>query len=214
MGFMSMDDIYNSKFNNQVGKIIYQNANGGGRKMESRVAKLESDVGYIKTDIIDLKKDVKILKSDTNDIKTNIAIMIHRIDGIINSIAKLPTEDKINTKFSEINARIDKTNNRIEIESVRIEDKINTKFSEINSAIVKTNNKIGVESAKLEEKLNVKFFEINKEIVKTNCKIEVESAKLESKINSTRIYIISWVLGLPSLLYSVYRGYLFYLTGQ
>ncbi len=122
--YMSMDDSYSYKFKARVEKIIYQHVHQEGRSMESRVAKLESDVGYIKSDIIDLKSDVKILKSDTNDIKTNIAIMIHRIDGIVNSIAKLPTEDKINTKFAEINTEIVKTNCKIELESAKLETKI------------------------------------------------------------------------------------------
>ncbi|MCG3462715.1 hypothetical protein L7G72_12780 [Xenorhabdus bovienii] len=48
---------------------------GGGGGMESRVAKLESDVEHIKTTMNDMKSDLKTVTGDVGAIKTEIAII-------------------------------------------------------------------------------------------------------------------------------------------
>jgi len=49
--------------------------NGTGGGMETRVAKLESDVDHIKNDVAEIKSDVRDMKKDVQSIKENIAEM-------------------------------------------------------------------------------------------------------------------------------------------
>ncbi|WP_426576348.1 hypothetical protein ACP179_17890 [Xenorhabdus stockiae] len=49
--------------------------NGGGGDMESRVAKLESDIAHIKTTMNDMKSDLKTVTGDVSTMKTKIAVM-------------------------------------------------------------------------------------------------------------------------------------------
>lgn len=54
---------------------------GGGGGMESRVAKLESDVEHIKTSIIDIKNDMRIVTSDIGSLKTEAALIAQKMDN-------------------------------------------------------------------------------------------------------------------------------------
>ena len=49
--------------------------------MESRVAKLESDVEHIKTSIIDIKNDMRIVTSDIGSLKTEAALIAQKMDS-------------------------------------------------------------------------------------------------------------------------------------
>ena len=45
---------------------------GGGGDMETRIAKLESDVGYIKRDIDEIKSELKIHSGEFRSLRTEI----------------------------------------------------------------------------------------------------------------------------------------------
>ncbi|MBZ3680463.1 MULTISPECIES: hypothetical protein [Providencia] len=120
------------------------NGSGGG-DMESRVAKLESDVEYIKRDVHETLDNIRNITSEVNDIKVSMALIIQKLDGL----SKLPTEEKMNTRFMES---------------------------------------------------NVKFIEVMSEI-------KVAAEKTESKIKDVRLQIIFWILGLPSVLFGLYKLY-------
>lgn len=67
---------------------------GGGGMIEVRVAKLESDVGYIRRDIDELRADVKAITQ-------NIAISLERLDTIRTSLDKKPSTDTVDKKISD-----------------------------------------------------------------------------------------------------------------
>ncbi|MBC4902801.1 hypothetical protein H8L26_26900, partial [Klebsiella pneumoniae] len=62
------------------------NGGSGGYMLEIKVAKLETDVGYIKRDIDELRADVKTISQ-------NMAIAIERLDNIRTSLDKKPSTD-------------------------------------------------------------------------------------------------------------------------
>ncbi|HBR6834661.1 TPA: hypothetical protein L9193_003360 [Klebsiella aerogenes] len=62
--------------------------------IEVRVAKLESDVGYIRRDIDELRADVKAITQ-------NIAISLERLDTIRTSLDKKPSTDTVDKKISD-----------------------------------------------------------------------------------------------------------------
>ncbi|WP_459582745.1 hypothetical protein [Dickeya oryzae] len=67
-------------------------SNGGGDDMlETRVAKLESDVSYIRRDIDELKLDVK-------SISTNMTIALEKLSSIKESLNNKPTTDAVDKK--------------------------------------------------------------------------------------------------------------------
>ncbi|MGG2143469.1 hypothetical protein [Symbiopectobacterium sp. RP] len=55
---------------------------GGDDMLETRVAKLESDVEYIKRDVSDLKTDVRGLSNDVSAIKVDVAKSLQTIADI------------------------------------------------------------------------------------------------------------------------------------
>lgn len=58
--------------NSDIPEII-NDGGSGGDDMQSRVAKLESDVEYIKRDIAEVKSDIKSIDSRLSTIETSIA---------------------------------------------------------------------------------------------------------------------------------------------
>lgn len=67
---------------------------GGGGNMEARVAKLESDVGYIRRDVDELKGDVKLMSQ-------NMTIALERLESIKESLSKKPSSDAVDKKISD-----------------------------------------------------------------------------------------------------------------
>lgn len=119
-------DDYNGSEQHELG-----GGSGGGGGMESRVARLESDVG---------------------DIKTSLAVLIQKVDGMAESVSdikgavsKLPTSEVIQSRFELIESKVTELSGKVSNQPS--EDKINAKFIEVNS-------KIEVESAKTETKIN------------------------------------------------------------
>ncbi|MCJ4332702.1 hypothetical protein LNV93_01670 [Klebsiella pneumoniae] len=70
------------------------NGGSGGYMLEIKVAKLETDVGYIKRDIDELRADVKTISQ-------NMAIAIERLDNIRTSLDKKPSTDTIDRKIAD-----------------------------------------------------------------------------------------------------------------
>ncbi len=67
-------------------------AGAGGGDMESRVAKLESDVEYIKRDISEIKADLKDFKKDTS---VNFKSLRSDNNELKVSFAKLDSSNKL-----------------------------------------------------------------------------------------------------------------------
>ncbi|HGH4714084.1 TPA: hemolysin XhlA [Enterobacter roggenkampii] len=65
--------VANEEFN--VHTLRYGNGNGGGDDMQSRVARLESDVEYIKRDITEIKSDIKSIDSRLSEIENGVKSM-------------------------------------------------------------------------------------------------------------------------------------------
>ncbi|EPM0074491.1 hemolysin XhlA family protein [Citrobacter freundii] len=55
-----------------VHNLKHGNGNGGGDDMQSRVARLESDVEYIKRDIAEIKSDIKSIDSRLSEIESGV----------------------------------------------------------------------------------------------------------------------------------------------
>ncbi|WP_227650715.1 hypothetical protein [Klebsiella pneumoniae] len=72
----------------------YGGDGGGGSMLEARVAKLESDVGYIRRDVDELRIDVKTISQ-------NMAIAIERLDNIRISLDKKPSTDTVDKKITD-----------------------------------------------------------------------------------------------------------------
>lgn len=68
--------------------------NGGGGDMQSRVAKLESDVSFIRRDVDELKTDIK-------SIDRNMTIALEKLNAIKESIANKPSTDAVEKRISE-----------------------------------------------------------------------------------------------------------------
>lgn len=70
------------------------NHGGGDDMLETRVAKLESDVSYIRRDIDELKLDVKSMSN-------NMTIALERLSSIKESLNNKPTTDAVDKKISD-----------------------------------------------------------------------------------------------------------------
>ncbi|HHQ6628319.1 TPA: hypothetical protein ACSTL5_004887 [Serratia fonticola] len=67
---------------------------GGGGGMQSRVAKLESDVSFIRRDVDELKTDIK-------SIDRNMTIVLEQLNTIKESIANKPSTDAVERRISD-----------------------------------------------------------------------------------------------------------------
>ncbi|MDU1029336.1 MAG: hypothetical protein E7A50_07565 [Clostridiales bacterium] len=67
---------------------------GGGNMLEEKVAKLESDVGYIRRDVDELKMDLKSISS-------NMTTALERLSSIKESLANKPSSDAVDKKIAE-----------------------------------------------------------------------------------------------------------------
>ncbi len=89
-----MGTVHNLPTTPRRDKIDAKTGDGGGGMLEARVAKLESDVGYIRRDIDELKTDVK-------SIDRNMIAVLERLESIKESLAKKPSSDAVDKKISE-----------------------------------------------------------------------------------------------------------------
>lgn len=71
----------------------YGGGNGGG-SVEQRLAILEAKVSRIETDVTELKGTVSVVDKNT-------AVILERLDGIKDSLAKKPTSDAVDKKIAE-----------------------------------------------------------------------------------------------------------------
>lgn len=133
----------------------HNGGDGGGGDMESRVAKLESDVSDIKTSVALLINKIDSVNDSLSDIKT--------------SVGKLPTSEVVQCRF----------------------ELVENKLTDLSDKVSKRPN---------EDKINTKFIEVNS-------KIELAAEKTETKIKDVRLQIILWILGLPSVVFGVYKLY-------
>ncbi|HBV9688860.1 TPA: hypothetical protein MEA38_005381 [Klebsiella variicola] len=62
--------------------------------MEQRLAILEAKVSRIETDVTELKGTVSVVDKNT-------AVILERLDGIKDSLAKKPTSDAVDKKIAE-----------------------------------------------------------------------------------------------------------------
>ncbi|CDG87258.1 hypothetical protein [Xenorhabdus bovienii] len=95
---------------------------GGGGGMESRVAKLESDVEHIKTTMNDMKSDLKAVTSYVGTIKTDVALILQKMGDISSSIEKKANSDQV----AEIDSKVSKrpTEEQVELKVSKVETKI------------------------------------------------------------------------------------------
>ncbi|EMS8793882.1 hypothetical protein ABDJ68_000866 [Enterobacter ludwigii] len=62
--------------------------------LEARVAKLESDVGYIRRDIDELRADVRLINQ-------NMTVALERLEAIRLSLDKKPSTDIVEKKIAD-----------------------------------------------------------------------------------------------------------------
>ena len=68
---------------------VNMSSGGGGNNMESRIAKLESDVDYIKTTLSDIKEDTREIKRDArNDFRILFGAIIAVALGLAGLVSK------------------------------------------------------------------------------------------------------------------------------
>ncbi|MDE9536556.1 hypothetical protein [Xenorhabdus bovienii] len=88
--------------------------NGGGGGMESRVAKLESDVEHIKTTMNDMKFDLKTVTGDVGIMKTDVALILQKIDNLSSSVEKKANNTDVALilqKMGDISSSVEKKAN-------------------------------------------------------------------------------------------------------
>ncbi|WP_227637291.1 hypothetical protein [Klebsiella michiganensis] len=66
----------------------------GGGGMDHRLAVLEAKVAHIESDVSELKSTVAVVDKNT-------AVILERLDGIKESLAKKPTSDSVDKKIAE-----------------------------------------------------------------------------------------------------------------
>ncbi|WP_254245580.1 hypothetical protein [Klebsiella michiganensis] len=66
----------------------------GGGEMEQRLAILEAKVSHIESDVTELKNTVAVVDKNT-------AVILERLDGIKESLAKKPSSDSVDKKIAE-----------------------------------------------------------------------------------------------------------------
>lgn len=178
---------YRDMKNNQKsdGKTLKNGSGGGGGDdMESRVQKLESDI---------------------SDIKTNMNQVLLKLNEVNSLISKQPSEDKLNVMMVENNTKL-LGDIRDSIEKLPNEDKLTLKIIENNSKVMESIN-ASISKLPTEDKIDLKFAESKTELVKISSEIKIESANTEAKLQDVRLQIILWVLGLPALLFTLYKLY-------
>lgn len=162
----------------------YGSGGGGGGNMESRVLKLESDV---------------------SDIKANMNQILFKLDGINSALSKQPSEDKLNLMMAANNTNLLESINN-SISKLPTEDKLTLKIIESNSKVMEV-VKGSISKLPTEDKINFKFAENKTELVKISSEIKIEAANTEAKLKDVRLQIILWILGLPALVFAIFKFY-------
>lgn len=72
----------------------FSDGNGGGGGMEQRLAVLEAKVSHIESHVTELKNTVAVVDKNT-------AVILERLDGIKESLAKKPSSDAVDKKIAE-----------------------------------------------------------------------------------------------------------------
>lgn len=78
---------------------------GDGGMLETRVARLESDVEYIKRDVAEIKDSAKILMADTTDIKVRLEKMAGRQDIFESKLDAM--DEKLNAMDKKFDTKFD-----------------------------------------------------------------------------------------------------------
>ncbi|HFD3005534.1 hypothetical protein ACQ9EW_04810 [Klebsiella pneumoniae] len=84
--------VANEEFN--VHTLKHSDGNGGGGDMEQRLAVLEAKASHIESDVTELKNTVAVVDKNT-------AVILERLDGIKESLAKKPSSDAVDKKIAE-----------------------------------------------------------------------------------------------------------------
>ncbi|OTA16539.1 hypothetical protein Xbed_03466 [Xenorhabdus beddingii] len=119
---------------------------GGGGDMESRVARLESDVEHIKTTMNDMKSDLKSVTNDVGVMKTDVALILQKMDSLSSTVeSKANSSDValILQKMGDISSSVDKKANFDQMAD--LDSKVSKRPTEeqIDLKISKVETKIG-----------------------------------------------------------------------
>lgn len=107
---------------------------GGGTMLETRVARLESDVEYIRRDMAEVKDATKILMADTTDIKVRLEKMAGRQDAF--DIKLDAMDKKFESKFDSFESKLDVMDKKFESKFDGLDKKFATK-ADLHEALSK-----------------------------------------------------------------------------
>lgn len=82
---------------------------GGGDMLETRVAKLESDVHHIDTNLTEARSDIRQIKNDASETKRDVAVILQKLVDIDTALSEKASKDALKASVSEIENKIDKT---------------------------------------------------------------------------------------------------------
>ncbi|MDC9615849.1 hypothetical protein PSI19_18640 [Xenorhabdus khoisanae] len=93
---------------------------GGNDMLEARVAKLESDVEHIKNTMNDMKFDLKSVTGDVGTMKTDVALILQKIDNISSSVESKATNTDVALilqKMDSLSSSVDKKANSDQVDT-------------------------------------------------------------------------------------------------
>ncbi|EOL9362765.1 hypothetical protein ACNAAH_000340 [Escherichia coli] len=82
------------RYESMNASLSYGDDGNGGGGMEQRLAVLEVKVTHIMSDVAELKGTVR-------EVDKNTAVILERLDGIKDSLAKKPSSDAVDKKIAE-----------------------------------------------------------------------------------------------------------------
>ncbi|AMG70224.1 hypothetical protein [Morganella morganii] len=146
--------------------------------------------GDMESRVARLESDVSHIRTDISDIKFDIRkLSSDNADLKANMLVLIQKIDGLTDATSDIK--------RMVIGQPSSEE-TNGKFDLINSTLAEMTDKVSKRPS--EDKLNVKFTEMSSEI-------KLLTEKTEGKLKDIRLNIILWILGLPSVIFGVYKLY-------
>lgn len=144
---------------------------------------MESRVARLESDVSHIRADISDIKSDIRGLSSDSS------DLKANMLILIQKIDGLSGAVTDIKRVVDNQPSS---------DVVNGRFDLVNSTLTEVADKLSKRPS--EDKLNTKFTEISG-------KIELLTEKTEGKLKDVRLHIILWILGLPSVLFGVYKLY-------
>lgn len=107
---------------------------GNGGMLETRVAKLESDVAHIHRDVTDIKQKLERVADDVSDLKVSMAALAGRQDAFDIKLDAMDkrSESKLDAMGNHFESKLDTLDKKFEVKLDTLDKKFESKFDSMD----------------------------------------------------------------------------------